>query len=152
MSEWFRKMWRAFRQETHGATALTFGLSLIPVFGLVGAAVDYSRANSTRTQLQAALDSTALMVSKDVSSGLTPDQVTQKANDYFNIAFTRPDAQSKQLVVTYDPSGTSLTLAGTAMVYSTIARIIGVKQIPIGSSSTVTWGSTKLRVTLVLDN
>src|SRR5262245_53775582 len=151
MSEWFRKMWRAFRQETSGATAFTFGLALIPVFGLVGAAVDYSRANSTRTQLQAALDSTALMLSKEAPS-LTQAQVTQKANDYFNVAFTRPDALGKQLTVTYDPTGTSLTLAGTAFLNSTIARGIGVQQIPIGSSTTVTWGSTKLRITLVLDN
>src|SRR5262249_38383993 len=115
------------------------------------AAVDYSRANSTRTQLQAALDSTALMLSKEAPS-LTQAQITQKANDYYNVAFTRPDALGKLLTVTYDPAGTSLTLSGTAMVNSTIARVIGVQQIPIGSSSTVTWGSTKLRVTLVLDN
>ena len=37
----------------------------IPVFGAVGAAVDYSRANAARTAMQAALDATALMVAKE---------------------------------------------------------------------------------------
>ena len=39
-----------------------------PLIGAVGAAVDYSRANSARTAMQAALDSTALMLSKDAQS------------------------------------------------------------------------------------
>src|SRR5262245_16762306 len=151
MFERFRNPWRVFRQERSGATAITFGLALIPLFGVVGAAVDYSRANATRTQLQAALDATALMLSKE-APGLTPAQVTQKANDYFNVAFTRPDALNTQLTVTYDPTGTSLTLGATAKVNTTIARVIGFNQFPIGSSTTVTWGATKLRITLVLDN
>src|SRR3954447_16960101 len=151
MSTWFRKMWRAFRLESRGNVAITFGFALIPVFGLVGAAVDYSRANAARTQLQAALDSTALMMSKE-APGQTEDQVKQKASDYFNAMFTRPDALNKQLVTTYDPAGTSLTMAGTAKVNTTISRVFGHQQIPIGSSTTVTWGSAKLRVTLVLDN
>ena len=31
---------------------------------------------------------------------MTTNQVTQKANDYFNVAFTRPDTLNKQLTVT----------------------------------------------------
>ena len=39
-----------------------FALGLVPMIGVAGAAVDYSRANATRTAMQATLDSTALMV------------------------------------------------------------------------------------------
>src|SRR5262249_29468664 len=131
---------------------ITFGLALIPVTGLVGAAVDYSRANAARSQLQAALDSTALMLSKEVSAGLTQDQARQKASDYFNAMFTRPDALNKQLVTTFNPTNTALTMAATATLNTTVSRVFGQQQMPIGSSTTVTWGSTKLRVTLVLDN
>ena len=152
MSKWFCNMWRAFRRESRANVAITFGIALIPVTGLVGAAVDYSRANAARTQLQAALDSTALMLSKEIPSGLTQDQITQKANNYFNGMFTRSDALNKQLVTTYSPNGTTLTMAATATLNTTISRVFGQQQMPIGSSTTVTWGSTKLRVTLVLDN
>jgi Flp pilus assembly protein TadG len=151
MSAWFCNMWRAFRRDSRANVAITFGLALIPVCGLVGAAVDYSRANAARTQLQAALDSTALMLSKEAPA-MTQDQVKQKASDYFNAMFTRPDALSKQLTTTYDPAGTSITMAGSAVVNTTVSRVFGHQQIPIGSSTTVTWGSAKLRVTLVLDN
>ena len=39
-----------------------FALSIIPMIGLVGAAVDYSNANSVKAAMQAASDATALMM------------------------------------------------------------------------------------------
>ena len=38
---------------------MTFALATIPLIGFVGAAVDYSRANSAKAAMQAALDATA---------------------------------------------------------------------------------------------
>ena len=48
--------------------AATFALALIPLVGLVGAAVDYSAANSARTNLQVALDAALLAGAKDGST------------------------------------------------------------------------------------
>ncbi len=47
---------------------MIFTIAAIPLIGFVGAAIDYSRANAARSTMQAALDSTALMLSKDLSS------------------------------------------------------------------------------------
>ena len=47
-----------FMQDRRGGVAPMFAIAVIPVFGLVGAAVDYSRANSIRAGLQSALDAT----------------------------------------------------------------------------------------------
>ena len=55
---------RPFLQDRRGAVAPMFALAVIPVVGFVGMAVDYSRANSIRTGMQAALDATALAMSK----------------------------------------------------------------------------------------
>jgi len=64
-----------------GNIAVIFCIALVPILGFVGAAVDYTRANSARSSMQAALDSTALMLSKDLSEGIiTTSQVTAKAS------------------------------------------------------------------------
>ena len=52
---------RAFGKDKDGHVVLTFALATIPIIGFVGAAVDYSRANSDRAAMQAAIDATALM-------------------------------------------------------------------------------------------
>jgi Flp pilus assembly protein TadG len=40
-----------FRCDTGGNTTIIFALCVIPIFGSVGAAVDYSRANDARTAI-----------------------------------------------------------------------------------------------------
>ena len=48
---------RRFLQDRRASVAPMFALAIVPVVGLTGAAVDYSRANSIKISLQAALDS-----------------------------------------------------------------------------------------------
>jgi Flp pilus assembly protein TadG len=62
---------RKFSAAQGGNITIIFALTTIPVIGFVGAAVDYSRANSAKAAMQAAVDATALMLSKDVAT-LTP--------------------------------------------------------------------------------
>jgi Flp pilus assembly protein TadG len=71
---------RAFRTANGGNVMITFALATVPVIGFVGAAVDYSRANSDKTAMQAAIDATALMLSKTASK-LTEDEIKAKASD-----------------------------------------------------------------------
>jgi Flp pilus assembly protein TadG len=51
---------RRLRAAEHGNVLLTFALALVPLMGAVGAAVDYSRANNIRTQIQAAADAASV--------------------------------------------------------------------------------------------
>ena len=68
-----------------GNIAVIFALSAVPIISFVGVAIDYSRANAARTAMQAALDSTALMLSKDLSYGtINASQISTKATAYFS--------------------------------------------------------------------
>src|SRR5260370_19114134 len=81
---------REFREAKEGNIVITFALAIIPVIGFVGAAIDYSRANSDRSAMQAAIDATALMLSKDAAN-ITTAQLNTKTTNYFNTLFTRTD-------------------------------------------------------------
>jgi Flp pilus assembly protein TadG len=50
----------SFLQDKRGNTAVLFAFALVPLLGAVGVALDYSRANSLKAQLQVAVDETAL--------------------------------------------------------------------------------------------
>src|SRR5262249_57101561 len=88
-----RSRLRTFSRDRSGNVVIIFGLALIPILGLVGAAVDYSRAGSARTAMQVALDAAALTLSKEAAT-LTSDQVMQKGTNYFMAEFNRPDART----------------------------------------------------------
>jgi Flp pilus assembly protein TadG len=142
---------RRFAAAQGGNITIIFALTTIPVIGLVGAAVDYSRANSAKTAMQAAIDATALMLSKEVS-GLTPTQMATKANAYFAALFHRTEVTGITITPVYTTSGGSqVVVTGTGTVPTSFTKIMGFQQLPINVSSTVKWGSSRLRVALVLD-
>ena len=146
-----RRTWRALLRDRRANVALTFGIAFIPVVALVGAAVDYSRANSAKVALQAALDSTALMLSKEAGS-LTQDQMNQKANDYFKALFTRPEAKNVLITTSYNAATSTLVMNASTNLDTALIRVIGHKSMPLGTSATIRWGTNRLRVALVLDN
>ena len=147
-----RHHFHAFRRSQNGNVAVTFAIAVIPIIGFTGAAIDYSRASSVKAAMQAALDATALAMSKEATS-VSSSQLQTDAAAYFAAAFNRPDAQSIRISAAYSTSsGSSVTVSGTGFVKTQFMGIMGINTIPVASSSTTAWGMTRLRVALVLDN
>lgn len=147
-------MFKRFIRDTGASVVPLFALSIIPILGFVGLAIDYSRASAARTAMQSALDSTALMLSRDATK-LTSAQLTQKANDYFNALYKNKNAHNTTLTASYSsPQAGSfqLDIGGSAVVDTSFARVIGKNQINIASTSQVVWGIKRLEVALALDN
>ena len=71
--------------RTRGNVAITFALATLPIVGFVGAAVDYSHANSVKAAMQAALDATALMLSKEAATD-TSDAAADQGAEIFHRA------------------------------------------------------------------
>ncbi len=142
----------AFRTARGGNVAITFALAAIPILGAVGAAVDYSRANDVKVKLQAAIDATALMLSKEAATD-TSTELQTNASKYFFAMFDPPGVTNVSINAIYSGNAaTSLVINATASVPTTIAQIFGINAINLATSTTSKWGTTRLRVALVLDN
>jgi len=141
-----------FSRAKGGNVAITFAIATLPVIGGVGAAVDYSHANSVKVALQAALDSTALMLSKEAAND-TSAALQSNASKYFNALFTKPEAKNISLTATYTTSGGSAVVVnGQVDVPTVFMGVMGFSKITVNGSSTAKWGSERLRVALALDN
>ena len=55
-------------EDRRGNVLPIFAVAIIPIIAFVGAAVDYSLAAAVRSQVQGALDATALMLSKEAGT------------------------------------------------------------------------------------
>lgn len=141
-----------FMQDRRGGVAPMFALAIIPLIGLVGAAIDYSRANSVRVGMQAAIDATALAMAK-LAPTLTQSELQTKTNAYFQAMFNHPEAKNIVVTPTYSTSGGSqLIVAVSGTMDTTFMNVMGFSSLNLGSTSTVKWGMSRLRVALVLDN
>jgi len=65
-----------FCRDKRGGVAMVFALTAIPLFGVAGIAVDYSRAIDARSQLQAVSDGLALHVANS-ENRQNPEQVIE---------------------------------------------------------------------------
>ncbi len=150
--ERFKRTMRELRLANGANVTVTFALSTIPIVGFVGAAVDYAHANSVKTALQAAADSTALMLSKTAAT-ITTSALQTQANSYFKALFTRPEATGLAVNATYtNTNGNQVVVTATANVKTNFMNLMGFSTMQVAADSQVKWGNTRLRVALVLDN
>lgn len=152
-----RNFLQRFLPAEGGNVAVIFAIVLVPLLGFVGAAVDYTRASSARSSMQVALDSAALMVSKDLGTTptLTAAEITAKATTYFNALYSNPNAPAITVSTVYTPNtgkGATVQVSGAGSVPTEFLNVIGFPRLAINSSSTTTWGNARMRVAMALDN
>lgn len=144
-----------FPGANQGNIAVLFGIALLPILGFMGAAIDYTRANSARSSMQAALDSTALMLAKDLSDGkITVGEINSKATTYFNALYTNKDANAVTITATYTASsaqGSTIQVNGSGNVTTEFMKVAGFPKLDFNTSSTSAWGNVRMRVAIALD-
>ena len=124
-----RERLSAFRANAEANVAPIFAIAIIPVAGLTGAAVDYSRANSIKAAMQAAADATALDLVHNAFSRPTGN-VSETAVKVFNASFSRPEVAQ---VSAQSASNGVVTISATTQLATEFMGIMGVSTMTIGS-------------------
>ena len=150
-----RRLLSRFWSDRSGNIALIFGLAIVPVLGAMGAAVDYSVANASRTAMQAALDNTALMLSKQMP--LSQSALNTNGWNIFTGNLGPSPVVIPQGNLVIDSSTTNklvLDVSGSyTMGLGGVLKLVGLNTtFTVGAHSEVQWGNSRLRVALVLDN
>ncbi len=145
-------LFHRFLKDCRAGVAPLLALGAIPLFGSVGAAIDYSRANYARAAMQAALDAAAVMLSKEAQQ-LSDSQLTQKASDYFNANFVHPEVQKVAVtaVASSVTGGTSVTMSATASVPTEFMGLMGFSKLAVSVNSGVVAVADGLGCVLSLD-
>jgi Flp pilus assembly protein TadG len=156
MYAFFRLISR-FRRDQRGNIAVIFTIAILPIMAAVGCAIDYSRVSRAFSVMQAALDSTALMVSKDLSQGvITTSNVNTAAQAYFSALYTDSEVQSVTISATYTATngslGSTIQVKGSGSVKTDFLQVVGFPNMNFSASSTSAWGNARMRVALALDN
>lgn len=127
---------RQFRSASGANVTVIFALSLVPVLGAVGAAVDYSQGSSLRSAMQAAADAASLGTIKNAST-LTPAQVQSTAAGMFNASFNRPPV-IPTVSASYDAASNTVTMSASATFKPNLMSMVGVTQMNMSVTSKAT--------------
>ncbi|TPQ51170.1 pilus assembly protein TadG [Prosthecomicrobium hirschii] len=141
-------------QDRRGSLTSSFALLTVPVLAMLGGMLDFGVVTNARGDMQNVLDAAALAVAKDAGN-MTEAQVQTAVQAYFNSTYTSKDVTGITVsakLVTGDAGDKSVTVTGTGSVKTTFLGLLGIEDLTFSTSATATWGSTRLRVALVLDN
>ena len=142
-----------FQQDRSGNVLIMLGFLLLPLLGMVGVAIDYSRATNARAALNAAIDSAALMAAHDAPTLTSDAQLTARINAWVkdNLPADIKDKFSAA-TVSIDRTARTIRIEANANVPTTIARVLGSQNSVVSSTSQSTWGTNTIELALVLDN
>lgn len=138
-----------FRQDERGAIAIIFAVSLIVLTGVVGLAIDFGRAYSSRQHLQSALDAAVIAAAKASMTNLTT------ANELLQAHFKAQRVRTGNVTV--------LTLTGQsegkgiyagklkAQLPTTFLKVLGTEALDLNVQSAAAYGTDNAEVALVLD-
>ncbi|MFG1420698.1 TadE/TadG family type IV pilus assembly protein [Roseixanthobacter liquoris] len=139
----------AFARNQSGATAVTFGLMMIPLIGAGGLAVDYARLSLGRVQLQEAVDSAGLTL-VHLARSTSDAELEEKAGDW--IQGRLAGKGFGPITVVAERTGTKITFSASTTVELTLFSVINDQPVPISASNEVDASIGKVEIALVLDN
>ncbi len=139
-----------FMRDQAGATALLFGLTLVPIVGFAGAAVDYANAYRVRSELQNALDAAALAAAREMDASDNESAARQAGDEVLqtNLGAGFPAGVSATFTIT----DSVVTATADIPVNTYLLGVIGFDTIDVGTKSVVNIAGGTYEVALVLDN
>jgi Flp pilus assembly protein TadG len=143
-------MLKAFQKNKNGNVAMLFALSVIPVCGMVGLALDYGRAVNTKERLQAAVDAAALSLAA-ASSEATDAQLAAQASNFVQAAYKSLGPQVLS-PINVTRNGSELTVETETTMPTVIMQLFGRSELQIAAKATTTFGKRKIEFVMALDN
>lgn len=135
----------------HGGNyAIIFALSLVPTIGLVGAAIDYSRAAQMRERLQVATDAASLAVNKMIGI-MSDEEIRDYARDMLNANLAGLEGVNLDSIEVVEEDN-MVTIGASTSLDTSMLGILGIDEIDVSVEAQTVYGTGRFEVALVLDN
>lgn len=141
----------SFIRDCGANIAMIWALSLLPIIGLIGIAVDTQMTFGEKDRVQNAADSAVLAGARMLQSTNSEEKSTEHAEAYFNsLLGAKPGLTCEPLKVTF-PGEDDVQAEVKCKKPTTLSSIMGRGEIEFNVASTATYGVGKLDVSFVFD-
>ncbi|MCP9628697.1 pilus assembly protein [Rhodopseudomonas palustris] len=132
-------LFRRFVSDGSGNVAAIFAISLLPLLGFVGAAIDYSTANRVRTKLESAQDAAVLLAVSNAEINKTAADAQADAVKFFNATVGAYGLSATiNLSVTDSNGKRSASSNFSTTVTTSFLNLVGYPTLTVGDKSTST--------------
>lgn len=151
----------SFLKNDAGSITQMLGLSALPLFAALGAAVDTVRINREQTAFHAAVDSAVLAIAADDRSAIGSQTTAQQATSiatltelgksYINSSYKPSAGTSNDIAVNLTITNQAITITATHAVPTAIMGLFGGGTTNLSTTSEVKKAMRPVELTLVMD-
>lgn len=150
-----------FAQAKQGAFALIYALTLLPILGGVGLAIDYRNAQAAQSELRDALDSALLSATRTYSLNTFEDddvreQLSEDAGRAIfqqNLADATIEVSPADITFTFSEDNVSVRAVVTGQVDLIFGGLFGMNYLELGAGASAQGADRRrVEVVLALDN
>lgn len=140
---------RALLGDEKGSVAQIFAVTLIPLAGFSGLALDYARVSLAKAELQTAIDSAGLAVAH-LPRNASVATVEKKAQDWVNVRLAGKGFGPITIKAQREANG--ISFAASTTMGLTLFKLLREEPVDLTARSEVNWSIGKVEIALVLDN
>ncbi len=140
---------RSLRGDEMGSVAQIFAVTLVPLAGFSGLALDYARISLARAELQTAIDSAGLAVAH-LPRSASVATVEQKAQEWVNVRLAGKGFGPITITAQRETNG--ISFAASTTMGLTLFKLLREEPVELTARSEVNWSIGKVEIALVLDN
>ncbi len=152
---YWRDLKNRFENDNRGTIAMIFALSIFMLCGIVGFAVDASRAYAVSGRVSSILDSAALAGAKMFEIETATDaEIQASAQAYFQLHTNEksmPGLQLSNFKVIVDRPNNKVSVDVDVGLPTTFSQVIGVGKFDFKRSTEVVFNMNKIELAMVLD-
>ncbi len=151
----------SFLKNDAGSITQMLGLSAIPLFAALGAAVDTVRLNREQTAFHAAVDAAVLAIAADDRSAIGSQTTSQQAasiallqdlgKSYINASYKPAAGTSNDITVALTITNQAISITATHSVPTAIMGLFGAGTTTLSTLSEVKKAMRPVELTLVMD-
>lgn len=144
-------MFRIFAQDRRANVAMITALTLIPILGLLGGALDVVRATTAASQLRSAIDSAALAAANLNNTADTETVVTDYIRANFGRSELDPDDIDVSVTANTALNSKTVTITATGEINTFFLSLFAIQSLPVRAEATANQSKTNVEIALVLD-
>ena len=138
--------------EQRGGVAAIMGLAIIPLFAVVGLAIDTGRGYMLKSKLSYAIDAAGLAGGRAFDTDMREEDIAMFFEANFPTGYMNSELLPDHPVVTFDDANNRITIEASATLPTAFMGVVGVQEITVSARTVIQRELRGMELVLVMDN
>ena len=144
--------WRRLLVEQRGAVAAIMGLAIIPLFAVVGLAIDTGRGYMLKSKLSYAIDAAGLAGGRAFDTDHRREDILMFFEANFPTGYMNSELLPDHPVITFNDAQNTITIEASATIPTYFMRVVGVPDVTVSARTVIQRELRGMELVLVMDN